>query len=413
MRIVHTADLHLGTENYGRLDPSTGLSTRVTDFLDTLDAVVDSSVDDGVDLFLFCGDAYKTRDPSPTLQREFARRIDRLARAGVAVFLLVGNHDLPHATGRASTLDIYQTLHVPNVFVGARPDVYLVQTRSGPLQIIAVPWILRTALLTKDEYRNKTMTEIDALLLGKIDQLVEGMAATVDKSIPVVLAAHATLFGAQVGSERNIMLGQDLILPPSLFVRPSISYVALGHIHRHQVFPGRVPVVYPGSLQRIDFGEEQETKGYVVVDIQPTAQPLGDERYEARWRFEAVPARRFVTIRVAADTDDPTAAVLAQIERQAGDLQDAVLRLQIAISAHREGLLREADIRKAVRHAAFVASIAREVKRDQRTRLGDQPVEELTPLDALRLYLESKRTPPDRLETLVESARQLIDESEA
>src|SRR3972149_2252343 len=96
-RLLHFADLHLGVESYGRPDPETGLSSRVGDFLAALDFTVDWALESGVDLVLFCGDAYKSREPSPTLQREFARRIKRLSVSGIPVFLLVGNPDLPTA----------------------------------------------------------------------------------------------------------------------------------------------------------------------------------------------------------------------------------------------------------------------------------------------------------------------------
>jgi len=57
MKILHFADLHLGVESYGRIDPATGLSTRLLDFLSTLDQVVDYALKNKVDLALFCGDA--------------------------------------------------------------------------------------------------------------------------------------------------------------------------------------------------------------------------------------------------------------------------------------------------------------------------------------------------------------------
>src|SRR5207248_548748 len=108
---------HLGVENYGYLDPRTGLSTRVLDFLRALDAITDQAIHERVDAVLFAGDAFKNRDPSPTIQREFARRIARLAEARVPVVLLVGNHDLPNALVRATPTEIYQVLNVPNVHV--------------------------------------------------------------------------------------------------------------------------------------------------------------------------------------------------------------------------------------------------------------------------------------------------------
>ena len=86
--IVHTADVHIGVENYGRPDPLTKTSSRLQDFLNTLDEVVEYSVSNQADIVLFCGDAYKSRNPSQTHQREFAARISTLASNDIQVFLL-------------------------------------------------------------------------------------------------------------------------------------------------------------------------------------------------------------------------------------------------------------------------------------------------------------------------------------
>ena len=63
-----------------------------------------------VDLVLFCGDAYKSREPSQTHQREFAKRINRLSINNIPIFLLIGNHDLPNAIGRATATEILGSL---------------------------------------------------------------------------------------------------------------------------------------------------------------------------------------------------------------------------------------------------------------------------------------------------------------
>ena len=88
MRILHFSDLHIGVENYGRIDPETGLSTRLGDFLDSLDQVVEFALNEGVDLVLLAGDAYKGRDPTQTHQREFAKRLNRLSQAGIPLSLI-------------------------------------------------------------------------------------------------------------------------------------------------------------------------------------------------------------------------------------------------------------------------------------------------------------------------------------
>src|SRR4051812_41556572 len=101
MKLIHTADIHIGMENYGRLDPATGLSSRLGDFLKAFDKMVDYAVSDKAGYFIFSGDAFKTREPTPTHLREFAKRIRKLAKAGIEVVLLVGNHDTSNATGKA------------------------------------------------------------------------------------------------------------------------------------------------------------------------------------------------------------------------------------------------------------------------------------------------------------------------
>src|SRR5512138_2229477 len=121
MKLLHFADAHIDMANYGRHDPQTGLPLRVMDFLKSLDAIVETAIAEKVDLVLFAGDAYKDRNPAPTFQREWGRRIMRLSKAGIPTLLLVGNHDLSPALGRAHALDPFSTLDVPHVHVLDRP----------------------------------------------------------------------------------------------------------------------------------------------------------------------------------------------------------------------------------------------------------------------------------------------------
>src|SRR5512143_780950 len=148
--LLHFADAHIDMANYGRHDPQTGLPLRVMDFLKSLDEIVDTAIDERVDLVLFAGDAYRDRNPAPTFQREWGRRVMRLSRAGIPTLLLVGNHDLSPALGRAHALDPFDTLAVPNVRVIDRP-VFLHPDDLGglPLQVLALPWVTRSGFMAK------------------------------------------------------------------------------------------------------------------------------------------------------------------------------------------------------------------------------------------------------------------------
>ena len=122
MRLLHFADAHIDMANYGRHDPETGLPLRVLDFLKSLDTIIETAITEKVDLVIFAGDAYKDRSPAPTFQREWGRRIIRLSQAGIRTLLLVGNHDLSPAIGRANAIQEFETLAVPHVTVLSRPQ---------------------------------------------------------------------------------------------------------------------------------------------------------------------------------------------------------------------------------------------------------------------------------------------------
>src|SRR5438034_8501519 len=141
-------------ENYGRTDPATGLSTRLGDFLRSLNEALDWALENDVHLVLIAGDIFKNRDPTPTVQREFAKCIHKLSAAGMPTFILVGNHDIPNAWQRANSVEIYSTLAIPQVTIAHKPDLHVVETRAGSVQIVALPWLPRSYILSHSEPRN-------------------------------------------------------------------------------------------------------------------------------------------------------------------------------------------------------------------------------------------------------------------
>ncbi len=418
MRILHFSDLHIGVENYGRTDPNTGLSTRLGDFLGALDELVEFALSNAVDLVLLAGDAYKGRDPSQTQQRELALRLRRLSAAGIPTFLLAGNHDLPAATGRAHSVEIFSTLQVPNVYVGARLGNQTVSTPAGPLQVLAVPWPSRGAMLAREESRGLTIEQIRQEIERRMTGAIAHRAQTLDPEVPAILAGHVTVNGATVGTERSMMLGNDHVLNVSAVQLPQLEYVALGHIHKHQVLrppasEGAVgvgpAVVYSGSLQRVDFSEEADEKGFCIIDIDPNA-PQG--RRLTDYRFERIAARPFVTVdaTVPENETNPTEFVVRAIERRPVD--GSITRVRVRLSGEQSSRMRDADLRAALSSAHYVASISREVTDESRRRLAVEP-SDLQPLAALRLYLENQGINPERQRMLLERAEELLAAVEA
>ncbi len=410
MKILHFADLHLGVENYGHINPETGLSTRLEDFLNALDRVVSYAIDEKVDLVLFCGDAYKSREPTQTQQREFAKRINRLSTGGIPIFLLTGNHDLPNAIGRATTTEIFDTLAIKNVYVSNHPDIYQIPTNSGTIQIASLPWLRRSALLSKEGTKNLTFDQINQVAQEKLTNIITGSAQKLDPKLPSILAAHVWVSGAQVSSERLMTIGQEHALLPSNVANPAFDYIALGHIHRHQVLKDNPAVVYSGSLERVDFGEEEDDKGFYLVEIRQDKQT---GKRQVAFDFHPVTGRRFLTVNIDVEPrdTDPSLTILRTINEQKDKIKDAIVRLNISLPAELEGHLRDTDLRDVLKEAHYF-TIAKAVKREARPRLGKWAPEEITPIEALQTYLESKKMPPERIKLLLEYGARLIQEQQ-
>jgi DNA repair protein SbcD/Mre11 len=408
MKILHFADLHLGMETYGGVDPTTGLSTRLIDVLEVLDEVVDYAVQNAVDLVIFCGDAYKNRDPSQTQQREFAKRLRRLSENEIPVFLLVGNHDLPNAVGRANAVEIFDTLSVNYVYVGNRLETYRIPTRGGVVQLVALPWLKRSALLSREEGKNLSIDQANDKLQEMMTHRLLELVSALDPKLPALLVAHVAVSTAKPGSERSMVVGRDPVLLLGNVGLPVFDYVALGHIHRHQVLMERPPVVYAGSLERFDFGDENEEKGFYFVDIKVMAK----EKH-LNYEFHKVNARRFVTVTVVITEGevDPTAVVLKAISQQQKAIENAVVRVNISLPSTLEGSIRDVEINKALRVAHY-AIVAKEVKQEARLRLGELTSQSLSPIEALKRYMETKKVSNERQKVLLEYGEKLIWQAE-
>ncbi|MBM7855291.1 exonuclease SbcD [Desulfohalotomaculum tongense] len=396
IRILHTADWHIGVENYGRIDHKTGVHSRLRDFLVSLDSLVKDAIEKQVDLVLFCGDAFKNREPSETHQNALARRLKKLSDAGIKVFMLVGNHDLPNAAGKSNALDIYRTLQVPGITVGRHPRVYVIDTKSGPVQVAAIPYPSRSSWLSREGHSGKTLEQLEEEMAANVAGLARRLSAELEPDIPAVLCAHITVTGAVAGSEHCIMVGRDLAVPASALQQGGFDYVALGHIHRQQVLAENPPLVYSGSLDRIDFGEEKEKKGYVLVEV---------EKGRCSYNFYPLSTRPFVTVRVKIKGKDPTAEILERVEKSAD--QRAILRLIIECTAADYANINHRQVRRFIdRHYYYLASINRELTGEDGALRNPNLNEKLDPLAAFKEYLETAGVNGDK-EELVQRAESL------
>jgi exonuclease SbcD len=406
IRLLHFADAHIDIASHGRHDSQSGLPVRVLDFLKALDAIVDAAISERVDLVIFAGDAYKDRTPVPTFQREWGKRIVRLSQAGITTVLLVGNHDLSPAAGRAHAMQEFETIPVPHVRVISKPGMLGPADLDGlPLQLLGIPWVSRSGVMAALELSAEDPQKIYTELEERLTQLVHLWLERANPALPVVLTAHASVQGALYGAERAVMLGADLVLPGSLVKDPRLSYVALGHIHKPQDlnFGAQPPVIYPGSIERVDFGEAADEKYYVIATLEP-GQPTTVE-----WR--RLDGRKFYDCAVRLEDDTPAGDIpgrLVQALPALEALPGAIVRLVIDFPAGWDTLLNEPELR---RYAAECLEfhLVRRPRREARLRLpSDQAISSFTALDLLDIYWRGMNTAPDESDELQKLAQEVI-----
>ncbi len=405
MKLLHFADAHIDMANYGKHDPETGLPLRVLDFLKSLDTIIEAAISEKVDMVIFAGDAYKDRSPAPTFQREWGKRIIRLSQAKIPTLLLVGNHDLSPAAGRAHAIQEFDTLQVPYVRVLQKPDFLKPeQLWDLPVQVIAMPWVSRSGLMASIEVSGTDPKELFSKIETRISELVEAWVDEADRSLPLILTAHASVEGAVFGAERMVMLGSDLVLPTSLVKDRRLDYVALGHIHKPQNLNEgyHPPVIYPGSIERIDFGEAMDDKFFVIADV-----ACGETKVE--WR-KIDGTRPFIERRAILQSSENVTEFLTFNMPKPKDMAGAIVKLTVEYPRELDVLIDESALRKYAEDA-FEFHLAKKPKVEARVRIPQgQAISSLSPLDLLTQYFDSAKI--GEAEELRELAKQIIYEDE-
>jgi exonuclease SbcD len=402
IKILHLSDIHMGSGfSHGRINPATGFNTRLEDFVNILSKCIDRAISEPVDIVLFGGDAFPDATPPPYVQEAFAGQFRRLVDAEIPTVLLVGNHD-QHSQGQGgASLCIYRTLGVPGFIVGDAIATHRIQTRSGSVQVITLPWLTRSTLLTRPETEGLALAEVNELLTQRLDPVLEAEIRRLDPEVPTVLLAHLMADRANLGAERFLAVGKGFTIPLSMLTRSCFDYVALGHVHRHQNLnkSNDPPVIYPGSIERVDFSEEKEDKGYVMVEL---------ERGRAQWEFCPLPVRAFCTIEVdVSNAADPQAALVKAIGKK--DIKDAVVRLIYKLRSEQLDLIDNAAVHQALSEAHSYTIRPELVSQLARPRLPELGVgSSIDPMEALKTYLNNREDLKDITTEMMEAAQRLL-----
>ena len=343
MRVIHTADWHLGAELHG-YDRSYEHETFLDWLVETLHAV-------GADALIVAGDVYHSVNPTVRAQKILFRTLFRLRERlpDLQTVLIGGNHDSPARLELPAELLGGETLRV----VGAmpRPEDCLapLSDARGAVACVcgAVPYLRPGDLDPADP----EATEDAAHPVAKVYAAVADAARRLYPEAPLILTGHLHVAGGAVSelSERKVLIGGSEATPAGVFPAQAL-YVALGHLHRPQVL-GRAPLLrYAGSPFPMSTTERDYRHSLTQIDIEggdlrmeeiaiprpvsflrvPEAGALPLEEAEAALRAlrlaETAPERR-AYLEVAVRLDGPEPDLRRRIEEALGETPARLTRI--------------------------------------------------------------------------------------
>jgi len=371
--IVVVGDIHAGLNFDFRIDPHTGISERAQDFHQNFVRAAQYTIEHQSKLFVVVGDVFERAHVAPTF-REWIRRdiIEPLGDAGVEVWLVAGNHDQPKSSARATSLQDFRGYSHVKVFT--EPAEAHLEIAGKTIGALIVPYLHPERIIKSAKMASaQDVTPEQLYRIGQVmlrNQLAEKANAL--KTDFKVLFAHYYIEGAKLRETKY-----PTVLPGEFqfkleMIPNNLDLAVFGHVHLHQVVGkhGTTEVIYSGAIERIDWGERNDKKGFLVL------MPFSAKR----WKFVELPTRDMIkiTVQLPTGTIDPTADILAKIPH---DVTGKMIRLEVSTGAGVRQKIVDSKIEKAL-EGAFRYEI----------RITDLQAEEIAPisstLDPIELFVE-------------------------
>ena len=273
MKLLHTSDWHVGKTIRGH--------SRIPEHEAVLGEIVSLAGEHSVDLVIVAGDLFETATPTAEAESLVYRTLLQLLDTGAHVAVVSGNHD--NARRLRAVAPVFAALgRIHLVTEPTRPDDGGVirlsmaggeEVRLAMLSFVSKRGVVRAADLMEAAAYQNTQAYADRIRL-----LIETLTAEFGTDTVNILAAHAFVYGGQLGGGERAghFIDEYAISAQSFPV--TASYVALGHVHRPQRIAGAAPIHYCGSPLQLDFGEEDQQKQVNLVEIElgvpPTVTPV-------------------------------------------------------------------------------------------------------------------------------------------
>ena len=401
IRALHFADAHIDTITGGPIDPENQLPRHANDFLASLDRIIHTALTEDIQLVLFAGDAYRSPTPVPTWQREWQQRLIQLSQAHITTLIIPGNHDISNAAHRASSMQELHTLQVPHIHLAAaRIHLYTPEELDHlPVQVLAVPWMPLSLLTARDKHNTLTPQERIALFQEELSKRILINIQKADPRLPLILLAHYTVEGTPTPQQAP-QNTTEVTLPRAIACHPAFSYTALGHIHQYQDLNpnSQPPVIYPGSIEHVNYGEAADKKGFIIAEIQ---------NHHTTCTFRPLPTRPMYNLTVHADDPQTIQTQLMDALPSPEDARGAMVRLTVTYPHTLEHLIDESQLRRQMQNT-LEFQLRRNPQHPNRIRIQSKNISSLTPADLLTAWCTLTQTPETEKEALIPLAEEIF-----
>jgi len=254
MRIIHTADFHIGLGLPEFSESTTLNEERFNDIIKNFEFIKNYAIDNKADFLIIAGDIFHHPRPSIKAFISFSKILGEIIKNDIQTVIVLGNHDTPKTYEMLSYLKSFENVNLKNFHLFDKADFKILETKNGEkVKFIGLPYPHFQSTL---EYRDFIFA-----FEKKFDSLIN-----VNKSQDyTIVIGHLLVEGGKLGSEKRVESLQDYEIPENILNKKEVNIVCLGHLHTPQQIGDKI--FYSGSIERIDFGEENEEKSFLDINI--------------------------------------------------------------------------------------------------------------------------------------------------
>ncbi len=268
------------------------------------------------------------------------------------------------------------------------------------MQVVGIPWPNRHNVALNNPQYAQSIPELTKHISESLAMIIQNLANQLDPHIPALLLGHLTVSsGVFSGSEKRAVYGQDPILLPSQLAIKPFDYIALGHLHRFQNLNknGDIPIVYSGSIDRVDFGERKEDKGFCDITIK--------NKQDVNINFIKLDTRPFIQVDVILEDDsDQTKQIIDKLKQY--PIKNAIVKITYKVAAHMTDTVDIKKIQKHCQQAMFMVGII-PIRSLQTRAHRDILKHEMNLETLLNTYFNSQENLKSRAKKLTEKALHL------